>query len=274
MALLMSVISESAGAQGLTPTDDCSDVPGTKSIITGHRIIMIGESHGTREMPATFERLVCAALQRGENVSVGLEMPSNQREPLADYMASDGSATARKSFLASTFWAAQFQFQDGRRSGAYFDMVESLRAMRRRGLALTVFVLEDENGAAAHPQARDKIMAANVRRQHQSNPDGLVMTFSGNIHNMLKIPQWLPNIPSPMGAELRDMHPVSINLTAAGGTTWNCQPDCGVHGDPPAPSAKLARQPALILNARAGEYSGYIDIGYTTASPPAAATKP
>lgn len=272
VALLISVISGRAGAQGLAAIDSCSYVTGTDSIITGHRIIIIGETHGTKEMPAFFARLVCAALQRGDIVSVGLELPSNQREPLDDYLASNGSESARKSFLGSTFWTAKFQ--DGRRSGAYVDMVESFRAMRQRGLPLTVFVLEEQPGTLAHPMARDQIMAANVRRQYHGNAGALVMSFSGNIHNMLKIPAWLPNIPAPMGAELRDLNPVSINLTAAGGTTWNCQPECGIHGNPPGTSATSAREPAFIPDANASEYSGHIDIGYTSASPPAAATKP
>jgi hypothetical protein len=60
MALYLSTIANPASAQS-----DCADVRGTESIITGHRIIMVGEVHGTKEMPAMFTRLVCAALRRG-----------------------------------------------------------------------------------------------------------------------------------------------------------------------------------------------------------------
>jgi hypothetical protein len=267
LALFLSVISDIASAERLALAD-CTEVRGTESIITGHRIVMIGEVHGTKEMPATFARLVCAALLRGNIVSVGLELPSNQRKPLDDYMASDGDESARKPLLASAFWTAQFQ--DGRRSGAYLEMLESFRAMHRRGLPLTLFVLEEQASPSTGPLTRDEIMAANVKQRYQGNPDTLVMTFSGNIHNMLKIPKWLPNIPTPMGVALRGLDPISINLTDAGGTVWNCQPQCGIHGHPPGPSASSPSAPALILDANAGEYSGHIDIGYTTASPPAA----
>jgi hypothetical protein len=50
---------------------------------------MIGEIHGSNEMPAEFLRLVCGALQRGQPVLVGLEM-FDPNAALAAYMASTG----------------------------------------------------------------------------------------------------------------------------------------------------------------------------------------
>jgi hypothetical protein len=268
LALFLSAITSIARAESAMATGDCTDLRGTESIFAGHRIVMVGETHGTNEMPAMFTRLVCAALRRGQVVSVGLELPSNQRELLDAYMASGGGETARKTLLASAFWTAQFQ--DGRRSGAYFDMVEAFRAMRGRGLSLTVFILEEQATAASDSLSRDELMAANVKRKYQTQPDTLVLTFTGNIHNMLKIPERLPNIPTPMGAWLRGLNPVSINLTGTGGTAWDCRPQCGVHGNPPGAAPRPVAEPVLTLGADEGEYSGHLDIGYTSASPPAA----
>jgi hypothetical protein len=264
LALLFSATANLAKAQS-----DCTDVRGTESVIHGHRIVMIGEIHGTKEMPAMFTRLVCAALRRGNVVAVGLEMWPNQRDPLDAYMASDGGETARKTLLASAFWTAQFQ--DGRRSVAHLDMIEALRAMRRQGMALTVFVLEEQSGTTPPSRSRDGVMAANVRRQYEAHPATLVLTFTGNIHNMLKIPDHLKSIPAPMGVELRDLNPVSINLVSAGGTEWNCRPDCGVQRTTAlGPAASSIGEPVLTLGANEGEYSGHINIGPTTASLPAA----
>jgi hypothetical protein len=68
LALVSFVITATAGAEVRPTTGDCTDVPGTETIITGHKIVMIGEMHGTKEMPQMFMRLVCAALLRGNPV--------------------------------------------------------------------------------------------------------------------------------------------------------------------------------------------------------------
>ncbi|WLI90330.1 hypothetical protein Q4S45_04180 [Massilia sp. R2A-15] len=272
LTLLLAAACAPASATAVTPAQDCTDIRGTESIIAGHRIVMVGELHGTKEMPAMFARLVCAALARGNAVAAGLELPAAERKPLAAFLASDGGESARRSFLATPFWKQWLP--DGRSSRAYVEMVESFRAMRRRGLPLTVFVLEEQAGAVSPSTSRDEIMAANVKRRYQANPRALVMTYSGNIHNMLNIPRYMPDLPAPMGFELRDLKPVSINLTASGGTAWNCQPECGIHAHPFGASAALVRDPALVLDAPSDAYSGHIDIGATTASPPAAATAP
>jgi hypothetical protein len=266
LALVLSATVTMARAQS-----DCTEVRGTDSVIHGHRVVMVGENHGTKEMPAMFTGLVCAALRRGNTVAVGLELWANQRDPLAAYMASDGGGAARAALLATPFWTAQYQ--DGRRSNAYFDMIEAFRAMRGQGSALTVFVLEEQSGTMPPSLSRDAVMAANVRRQYETHPGALVLTFSGNIHNMLKIPERLKAIPAPMGAELRGLDPVSINLASPGGTQWNCRPECAVQGVPLAPAAMSIAEPVFTPAANGAEYSGDIDVGPTTASLPAVAAR-
>jgi hypothetical protein len=268
LVLFLSAIGLTARADTGPLAGDCTDIAGTAGVITGHRIVMFGELHGTKEMPAMFARLVCAALQRGNAVSVGLELPASEQAQLDQYMASDGDSSARNALLASWFWS---KGRDGRQSNAYFGMIEALRGMRHAGLPLSVFSLEDKPiKSSQYAQRRDEVMAARVRHEYETRTDTLVLTYTGNIHNMLHLPEGLSHIPAPMGLGLQDLHPVSINLTGSGGTMWNCSPECGVHGNPNPPAATSVAPTVLVLGGDNGVYSGHIDVGATTASPPAA----
>jgi hypothetical protein len=265
LALASFVITTTAGAEVRPSTGDCTDVPGTETIITGHKIVMVGEVHGTKEMPQMFTRLVCASLLRGNPVSVGLELPSSQQAPLDQYMASDGGTSARNALLASAFWV---KGKDGRQSTANFEMIEALRVLRHAGWPLAVFCLEEQPIRSQQDALRrDEVMAARVRREHEARRDALVLTYTGNIHNMLRVPERLPNSAS-MGVALRDLHPISINLQGSGGTMWNCSPECGVHDAYIRPSSLSGAASVLIRGGKDGLYSGHIDVGHTTSSIP------
>jgi hypothetical protein len=65
---------------------------------------------------------------------------------------------------------------------------------------------------------------------------------------MLKLPARLADIrtpdgqslPKPMGQWLSDFNPISINLTATGGSTWACvNSTCGVHAAMKGPERPL-----------------------------------
>jgi hypothetical protein len=147
--------------------------------LRGHRIVMFGESHGTNEMPATFLRIVCTALKQGAKVSVGLEQPADQGQPLATYLASNGEHADRNALLQTAFWATG---NDGRASVAMLDMIDGLRRLRQAGYRLAVFTMQ---GHSTDWHIRnDEKMADSIRTEFNARPTSLILTLSGNIHNM------------------------------------------------------------------------------------------
>lgn len=257
-ALALLAFSAGAWSQDLAPGTDCTDIPGTAQVMTAGRIVMVGEVHGTNEMPAEFLRLVCSALRRGQAVSVGLEM-FDPDGALTAYMASDGSAAARQALLAGRHWNGM---RDGRSSMAWAGMIETLRRMRARGLPLSVFALNDRSFAGSY----DQVMTARLRQERKAHPDTLILGYTGNVHSMLKT---VAPFPATIGSLLADLEPVSIELGSDAGQSWFCRGagDCGP-GDWPAPPDNGPPHVARP-SPRTGVYTLQLNVGKITASPPA-----
>jgi len=264
LAFALAAISAAATAGNLPPGAACAgraEIAGTEQVLAAGRTVLVGEGHGTNEMPDAFLRLVCSALRRGQPVAVGLEM-HDLGGALGTYMASTGDPEARQAFLADGFWTGS---RDGRTSSAYFGMIEALRTMREQGLPLSVFGLYDKPGMG------DQLLADRLRRERLARPDALILTYTGNIHSMLKRADWFPaQIPTPMGALVADLHPVSIDLESDGGQSWSCNAprECHVQDIPTPP---VTRGPLFVAQpaSQAGVYTLQVNVGRTTASPPA-----
>lgn len=224
---------------------------------------MFGEGHGTKEKPRTFLRIVCAALKQGADVAVGLEMPVDLNAPLATYLQSNGDPAARSALLRTDFWK---QGEDGRASVAMADMIDGFRRLRQAGYPLAVFAMQ---GAGADWHLRnDEKMAARIREEFNARPTSLILTLTGNMHSMKTKPEWLPaEIPAPIPTYLKDLGPVTFDLTSTGGSAWSCAKECGPHTDADRPGP----QEFVVTASNMSEaYTGQINVGKTTASPPAA----
>jgi hypothetical protein len=253
-----------AQAKNVPPGINCSAIPGITDYLQGHRIVMFGENHGTNEMPASFLRVVCIALQQGAEVSVGLEQPMDQAQPLAAYLSSNGDLAARDALLQTNFWN---KGKDGRTSVAMLEMIDGLRRLRQAGYPLTVFPMQ---GRSADWHLRnDEKMAESVRTEFSARPTSLILTLSGNVHNMKTKPSWLPvEVPAPIPTYLKDLKADTFDLTSTGGSAWNCQKECGVHS---YFAHAGPEEFVVIVSDQKDAYSGAINVGVTTASPPAAA---
>lgn len=258
LALAMTALSATASSRNLPPAADCTEIAGTAPVLSAGRIVMVGEVHGTSEMPAEFLRLACNALQRGRAVRVGLEM-LDPNGALAAYIASSGDATARQALLAERHWNGM---RDGRSSLAWLGMIEALRSMRERGLPLSVFALYDRSFTGSY----DRVMAARLRQERTSHPDALILTYTGNVHSMLKR---VAPFPEPMGSLVADLKPVAIVLSSDAGQSWSCMggAECGVN-DWPAPPENGPPHVART-SPRKGVYTLQLNVGRITASPPA-----
>jgi hypothetical protein len=246
---------------------DCTEIPGTSVYLRGHRIVMFGEGHGTTEIPATFLRIVCSALKQGNSVAVGLEMPVDLDQPLASFLQSTDAPAARSALLQTDFWRLG---QDGRASLAMADMIDGFRRLRQAGYPITVFAMQ---GSGADWYLRnDEKMATRIREEFNSRPTSLILTLTGNVHSMKTKPEWFPaELPAPIPSYLKDLGPVTFDLTSTGGSAWSCQDKCGVHSSPirPGPDEFVVTESEMKE-----AYTGQINVGKTSSSPPAARIAP
>jgi len=131
---------EVAAASAIASLDCGTSVAGLDPLLVPGTIVMLGEIHGTVEIPAFVGDLACQALARGHRVLLGLEYPASEQADLEAYLTSDGGPAARRALLASALWQAACP--DGRSSQAIFDLIERARALHQDEYPVDVFAFD------------------------------------------------------------------------------------------------------------------------------------
>ncbi|WP_428265697.1 hypothetical protein [Haliangium sp.] len=252
---------------------DCgAEIRDAAAVLVPGAIVMLGEMHGTAEIPAFAGDLACRAAARGHRVLLGLEIPSTEQEAIDRYLASDGSTVARDALLAGAHWQAACP--DGRSSQAMLALVERVRRLRRDGLGIDVFAFD--SGTYDDWNRRDASMAETILARAAGAPEALVLTLSGNLHNRL-----VPGLPwddskVPMGVHVAAAHErvISLDVRYAGGTAWiqRSEDECG--------ATELSGKPAyrdryVEIGDGAGNPvgTGVFSVGAVTAAAPARASR-
>ncbi|AWH16178.1 calcium-binding protein [Stenotrophomonas sp. ZAC14D2_NAIMI4_7] len=192
-----------------------------------HRMLVLGEFHGTRETPLLVRQLVDDYSRTGP-VVLALELPRGETPTLRDYLASDGGEQARRQLRGRAFWTVRYDQHDGRRSRDMLAMIESLRVLKAQGRVIDV-VGYDVNASKGGNQIRDDRMAAELRRLYGRLPDGArMLVLTGNVHAMLQRPAGAPPEmqTQPMASLLRDLDVYSVRLGALRGQAWACADTC------------------------------------------------
>ena len=188
----------------------------------GHRLILLGEKHGTAEIPLLVATLVDDLSTTGP-VVLALEFPRSEQAALDQYLASDGSADARATLKAAAYWQVQGDQHDGRRNDDVFDMFERLRTLKatKRDVRLLPFDLTPGTTRTSHQ--RDQAMAEYLREHYVAHPTARFVMLAGNVHAMIRKPTYAPpQMQQPMGSYLADLDPYSINISALEGQFWGC----------------------------------------------------
>ncbi|MFC0679470.1 calcium-binding protein [Lysobacter korlensis] len=240
--LLAALMAVSIVSYARPPASAGSDIADAAQAIHthagAHRLILLGELHGTREIPELVRLLATRYAAQGP-VLLALEMPHREQASLNAYLSSNGDAHARATLRARALWQRADTDHDGRRSEEMLELIEAMRVLRGQGRDVAMLAYDTAADAPRNDaNARDRFMAEVVRAAHGALPRGRLLVLGGNVHAMLERPGYAPpQMPVPMGAYLRDLQPVSVRIGAAAGEFWACrQPrPCGalaVDGSP------------------------------------------
>lgn len=204
-----------------------------------HRLLLLGEMHGTREPPRLVAQLAGRYAQQG-SVLVVLELSASIQARLDAYLDSDGSAQARAQLLSDPYWHRRKEESDGRRNLEVIDLVERLRQLRKQGHAVAMLAMDNRVGEDMSSADRDQAMAARIRTAHAALPAaGRMLVVTGNVHAMKALPLFAPpEMQKPMGSYLLDLQPFAVDLVAGGGAFWACiERVCGERAIPERPMA-------------------------------------
>lgn len=192
--------------------------------VKDRRLVLLGEKHGTREIPLLVGDLLDVWSRTGA-VTLGLEIPRDEQPALDHYLASDGGPLAQATLRQSKFWAqARDDQHDGRRSHDMLALIERMRVLREAGCNIRVLAYDRASSDPMDHHARDRAMAARVATSHQVGGAGSrTVVLAGNVHAMRHRPALAPQeMQHPMGWHLRELQPFSIDVVAPTGYFWAC----------------------------------------------------
>jgi hypothetical protein len=154
----------------------CGAVDGAAALLgdQAKRYIIVGERHGTAQIPAFFAELACLAAAQGPLI-VGLEMEADQQQALDTFLRSDGSASARQAWRRQKHW----RLRDGRGSAAMWALVERLRQLKAGGRDVTAIAFMHQ---ANTPEARERAMAEAWARALAGRTEARLLVLIGSVH--------------------------------------------------------------------------------------------
>jgi len=254
----------------------CAEIAGEEKLTAP--LLLIGDIHGTREIPAAFGDLVChaASAHRGQTILAGLEIPADEQAAIDTFLAGAGDAAATRALLAGDFWRRDYQ--DGRSSAAMLSLLGELRRQQQAGLKVVVRGIDPKRYDS--PGDRDAGMAANVTAAIDAVHPAQTLVLTGNVHTRtLNGYPWDAKADYvPMGARLRAKYAdlIALDVKNLGGSAWMCvsadPKECGPHdlrrreANGPTPRVELAPDAAISTG-----YDGALLLGPVTASSPARA---
>lgn len=237
--------------------------------VAPHRLVLLGEIHGTREIPALVGDLIERESRAGGPLILGLEITAQDQRGLDRYLDSAGAPTDRAALLAGAHWTEPHH--DGRDSQAMAGLIERVRQLRARGREVSVVLFDPVDGAD-----RNLGMAAILHRTALTAPQARLRVLTGNVHAMTGKPAWEMfdesgrRIEPPMtaGRHLADLHPFSIDIEALRGMAWTCQDGtCTTHEYRAKPGMQA---PAIDVATEAGAaWDATLLLPAFSASPPA-----
>lgn len=169
-AALLAFTQPSAAAS------QCGRIDGAELVVgrASARYVIVGERHGTAEIPPFFGDLVCLASARGP-VVVGLEVEGHQQASLNAYLLSDGSPAARAALLRHDHW----RNRDGRATVAKLEMIEQLRRLRAGGRTISVLAFMR---SVRDPVASERGMAEAWTEALREQPAARLFALIGSVH--------------------------------------------------------------------------------------------
>lgn len=217
LAALLLWLTMSVPAHG----QDADAVAQVRQHAGTHRLLVLGEFHGTRETPRFVQALMEAYAVEGKPLQLALELPTSENERLAAYLQSNGDATARRALKDSPYWGVRTHLHDGRRSHDMLDLIEAMRLLRAQGRDVRVYGFDPPAAKAGVPGARDAAMATYLRDRHAAlPPSARMVVLTGNVHAMRSQPRFMDW--PPMTLLLRDLELYSVRIEARVGEFWGC----------------------------------------------------
>lgn len=200
------------------------------------QIILVGEWHGTTEIPEFVSALSCSLLRSGKAVILAVERVGEEQEGLSRYLESQGTDADRIALLQGERWTSKWQ--DGRASQAMLALIEDVRRWHKSGQRVGLLAIQRNESmnvtgkaedipplspedSMAYNRINDRAMADNLLAASILYRDYSIVALTGMAHTSTLRGNGRDTEYLPMGNILSSLAPTFIiGVTSSGGTGW------------------------------------------------------
>lgn len=246
----------------------CNSEGQTIEVIRAVQIVVIGEVHGSKEIPNLVENLLCLLSKKSTPYLLALEMPTSEQEGLDLYANSSEAISFEDVFGKSVFWNKTLH--DGRSSVAIAQLIEKARELSKQGAMLKVVAFDSGSRGTRSPSEN---FGDNLKSALEKNPGYKMLVLTGRLHAANRREETSTNKTriTDLAGEYR-----LLNLQGIfnGGQTWSCRGltiaelSCGPKGVDPM-STEVEFENSLYFGERFKPmFLGAYFVGTLTPSPP------
>ena len=221
-----------------------------------NKLILLGEIHGTNEIPDLTLLLIEKVLKKTIPVTLFIEHAKKEQVAINTYLKSIGSQTDKDSLTKHDFW--QRKTQDGRTSMAMLELIESIRSLKSNYADIEIVLIDNPSSSD-----RDKFMYETIVANMNSDTTRSYIGLVGNYHSRLKTGS------GSLGSLLKEynINLLSLCFSYSGGTAWVCSKgECGIKT---IKGQGFAEKYKIYSFQNLTNYDGFLEIGNISASPPA-----
>lgn len=246
----------------------------TRKAMSGVKMLLLGELHGTNEVPEFALTLACQLAAEGSKVVLALEMPAST-QPAIDLLMESGG-TKSEELLTTPFWSKTMPF--GVSSSAMFGLLRQVATQPAvyRDISVLAFdpplqtvSTDSPQSPARITQVREDGMAQNLMKSVARNPEAIHVIVVGNLHATRQIGSRNNPLHRPLAAILAEKLPM-LNFTVAhaGGKAWVCSPKCGPTEFSANSEVALPRRIEEDPARKEGGFDGVFYVGNLTVAAP------
>ncbi|MGE0174962.1 MAG: hypothetical protein AB7T49_19370 [Oligoflexales bacterium] len=198
-------------------------------VVANHKIIFMGEVHGIQEVPLGVSGLVKLLRSNNHQVTVGLGIWWTEQSRIEEYMKTGRADLLKKSPFFNS------PKQDGRRSLALVQLLDSLRSMG--DVKIACFDPVDGPGVNLGNPLRNAGMAYYLVKEATQNPNRTLVVLTGSPHSSVvekKGGDGVSYFPAArmmtelQGSPFKQEDILSVMGRYFDGTAWLCKDTCGV----------------------------------------------
>ncbi len=198
----------------------CPPITGLEAISDDKRFVILGEFHGTQEIPSFASALACH-LSEDRPLVLSLEIPSERQADIDAYLVSPGDDAAKRELLKGLFWQARLA--DGRSSEAMLKLLDDTRRLIASGRRISVRASVIDAGPL-NQDLSELLMAADWVRAATLPTDVRVLALVGRAHAGRSSRRGF----RPAASHLPDDQSLRFEVLETGGAYWAClRSGCG-----------------------------------------------